>query len=377
MFWFAAGVVAVSLVLSGCGTEAPPTPAPTPPPGPPVSTCASKQVVGVLRYWEDGEAKGAFVIRGSDGSCAGPCVTTSDDGRTLTFNAQADIAGDGPLVYLSAHCPDDSSPEPQNLISWNLIGKTIKYNVDVSGLDCRCMAGVYLTGMPKFDSSCPWGYCDAASGHGCASNCQEMDLLQANSRFALVNVQASKNAKADGWSKQCRISPNYRSYGVGKSIDGSRQYRIATTFRNDTAPDVISQVETMWSSGGQQQCQVQSSTREDLQCNATTALKDISEQMSRSGMALAVLNSATPWVDDNQAEACRSSGKTCNLGGFSISDLQIESANDVPCTGPPPAPTPTTTTTPQPPTPQPAPTPQPTPVPVPTPSIPTHLSTSV
>lgn len=270
-------------------------------------------------------AKVAYVINGQEGNCDGPCVTVSESGNTLKFSARKDEAETGPLVHLSSTCPAGNSPEPENLLSWNLIGKSIRYYVDLSALGCGCMAGVYLTGMPSFNSQCPWGYCDATMGQGCASNCQEMDLLMGNSRFVLSNPQASRAGKQSQWGAACRQWPDANKYGQGREIDSSGVVSVMTTFWNDDPQhaDEITKIETALTSGDSQAFYFQRNTQEDSACNGTTSLKDVSLKMSAAGMVLSVLNQ--DWADDSQVTDCKA-GSQCNLGGFSLSNIEIFSA---------------------------------------------------
>jgi len=326
----------VAVFLSGCGgegnnnkpsttTKAPPGPAP-PPPGGPVSDCDSPLVHGVLRYYMDGEAMDAFVLKATSFQCtSGNCVQISDAGLTLSFGQRADQHQTS-RVHFSDRCPPVGSTlemEVDHLLKWNMIGKSIRYDMDVSQMGCRCMAGLSFLGMPNPTSQCPLKYCDAIQGQGCDANCMQMDLFAGNNEYMKTSVKASK---AGGGPALCGKVPTYRSFGPHRKIDTTGKFNFVTSFCNDTSESSISRIEMDLTSGGSTETFFQTMTEETEFCNASTAIRDVSHQMNATGMVLSIVSDS--WLED-ASDGCLGNDKHCNLAGFSISNMQIFSAHDL------------------------------------------------
>lgn len=94
-----------------------------------------------------------------------------------------------------------------------LAGKTLSYEVDLSGTGCGCNAALYLVSMPQNPdpTSCRDYYCDA--NKVCGVKCAELDLMEANS----VGFQIAAHVAAD---------PNGANGGIGHYVSNTSPTRF-------------------------------------------------------------------------------------------------------------------------------------------------------
>jgi len=117
----------------------------------------------------------------------------------------------------------------------NLLGKRLRYTVDLSGAGCGCSAALHLVSMPRSAqlSDCSDHNCDA---HGtCGRRCNEISIHNAN---RLVFHSALQTAD-DPVGLQERYGPGHgvhRTYGPrGRCIDTNKPFQVAASFPTDSA----------------------------------------------------------------------------------------------------------------------------------------------
>jgi hypothetical protein len=124
----------------------------------------------------------------------------------------------------------------------NLLGKTMRYSIDVSGLDCGCNAAFYLTSMGHNPnkSDCGDHYCDA--NNVCGESCAEIDLQEANQYAWHSTLHTWMDhgglAKGTGGGGKHWNGPRDwtdEQYGPGaKCINTDKPFEVAVSFPLDS-----------------------------------------------------------------------------------------------------------------------------------------------
>lgn len=134
-------------------------------------------------------------------------------------------------------------------VKWDnmkLLGKTLKFKIDLSNVPCNCEASVYLVEMGPTGLDTRSGYCDITGGPD-AKPCVELDMLEANIKALQASIHTAPGADIaeDGtcnergcltnWGKDSRAgrtdgtqgAPDYPLYGPDLKPDGSIPDEIA------------------------------------------------------------------------------------------------------------------------------------------------------
>jgi len=265
---------------------------PSPPPPPPSSTWNVCQ--GALTYTEDGVSKQAYII---------DTPTDSDRGDGIKVHGSSLTVGHGPRLYFAHTCQE--SIHPDMFLTWNLLGKTLSYNVDMSKVGCGCNAAFYFVTMPsRVKTKCGDYYCDANAV--CGSNCAELDIQEGNSHAWASTPHHAYDPKG------CEKHPD--NYGPGKAVDPARgPMNIQVTFASDG-----STMTTNIKQNGQTV-----TITHDGSCGQS--LRDIGTDMGKTGMVPTLSNwgsnhKSMDWLD---GDVC--GNEACNRGAFTISDIAITS----------------------------------------------------
>mmetsp|Transcript_44973 Transcript_44973/g.95913 ORF Transcript_44973/g.95913 Transcript_44973/m.95913 type:complete len:915 (-) Transcript_44973:333-3077(-) len=128
----------------------------------------------------------------------------------------------------------------KDYIALNLLGKVIRFTVDISGTDCGCNAAFYLTNMRQNEhvSECFDHYCDA--NNVCGESCAEIDLMEAN-KYAFHSTLHTKMDRdgqtggyggGDGWNgPRDWLGSQYGPDGV--CVDTSKPFDVQIAFPVD------------------------------------------------------------------------------------------------------------------------------------------------
>jgi len=162
-------------------------------------------------------------------------------------NPKAHVDSSGRVVphmngraYFANECRPGVYDHTQYL-AFNLLGKTVRYTTDISGLACGCNAAFYLTSMRRNShaSQCSDYYCDA--NNVCGESCAEIDLQEANmhswhstlhTRTDHSGLGAGYGGGGAGWSGPRDWTS--AEYGPGaRCIDTSRPFDVAVSFPAD------------------------------------------------------------------------------------------------------------------------------------------------
>ena len=281
----------------------------------------------------------------------------------------------------------------------NLLGKTLRFTVDVSRVPCSTIAAFYFVAMPATAKS-PDGYCDIQS----SNSCLEIDIFEANRGAIQTTVHTKRGSGGDGSCNQWGCAVNWgnmplvrgtttggmqqtsRLYGAGASegIDTDHPYEVIA--RVDLAGGLsvtlsqsgrtlpffnsTSASNPMSADCGNAGCGVRdppSRSPKGLPTDAAVA----SSRAWRKGMVLTVSlwgdADMSRWLDHECPAALRG---TVNSAAVAFSSIKIDSAPSPPDPASPPAwpnpppPCPWLPPAPPPPSPHPPP-PSPTPPPPP------------
>jgi len=146
----------------------------------------------------------------------------------------------GARAYLATECnPGAYNSSPY--LALDLLGKSLRYTADVSGLGCGCNAALYLSSMQRDPRGpeCLDPYCGAAGA--CWTSCAEIDLQQANMHawHSALHSRAGRSGLAAGYGGggDGRSGPrNWTAseYGPGAvCIDTTQPFEVAASFPVD------------------------------------------------------------------------------------------------------------------------------------------------
>lgn len=94
----------------------------------------------------------------------------------------------------------------ENFYRPNLLGGSVSYDIDMSGVSCGCIAAFYLVKMPAKDwngnpdNTDGWWYCDAQAVGG--EYCPEFDIMEAN-KYAFQTTAHSCTYADNGHYSDC------------------------------------------------------------------------------------------------------------------------------------------------------------------------------
>jgi len=149
-------------------------------------------------------------------------VSVNGNAVTLQHNNRA---------YIAANC--DNSFTPTTNYNLKLLGKSLIFDVNLSGIGCGCNVAAYLVAMPAYGSNnqpdpteCGDYYCDA--NKVCQIFCPEMDVMEANNN-ALQTTPHRCNSPNGNFYPSCdgggcgansyKTNPNYFGWGDGHMIN--------------------------------------------------------------------------------------------------------------------------------------------------------------
>jgi hypothetical protein len=123
----------------------------------------------------------------------------------------------------------------------HLLGKTLRYTVDLSQVGCSCNVALYLVAMPQpnADSS---RYCDIQGGD--PHPCVEIDLLEGNTKAIATTLHTTPSMARNDcnkWGCQTRYgaTDNNCKFGAGSpNIDSLRPFEMAARFDSDGSMSV-------------------------------------------------------------------------------------------------------------------------------------------
>ena len=256
----------------------------------------------------------------------------SNDGSTIMLKGYQ-------RGYL-AHRPSSRDWSAQRYDKLRLLGRTLRWTIDVSNVGCNCNAALYLTHMPQPDAAGS-RYCDIQWGD--PERCLEIDLFEGNIKASVATLHTQAGEAADGTCNQwgCQIAwgpgDDNCKYGMNSpNVDSGRPFDMSASF--DSAGRMTITVSQDGRSRRMWDVDMAGN-------NADSVPDEASERVAASmqdGLVLvASLWSGGEWGLDWLDGGCTDAYPTCNLAEatFTISNLHIDS-DEVESPWPPPHPLP-------------------------------------
>lgn len=127
-------------------------------------------------------------------------VVSRKDGTSITMTY-----GEQTRAFVVQKAIDDMPVD--NYVSFNLLGKELSYDIDISTVGCSCNAALFFTTMPGHNpdgsfahgSGNPW-YCDANNVGGVW--CWEHDSIESN-KYTMATTPHSCNEAPGGYISGC------------------------------------------------------------------------------------------------------------------------------------------------------------------------------
>ena len=205
----------------------------------------------------------------------------------------------------------------------HLLGKRLRFSVDLSRVECSCNAAVYLVSMRTAS------YCDANT----APSCTELDLLEANLHAMQTAVHTTTGIGRDGTCNQdgCTAgvgsSPAAASagarafFGIGGRIDTLAPFDVVATFESS------GQLGLSLEQSGQTVQVYDSSHAGNAPGSPPLTPEDIeaSRRALEDGMTLVVSLWQSPqmeWLDGGCWPKCSLESTSFRLGRLSLEPLQ-------------------------------------------------------
>lgn len=135
-------------------------------------------------------------------------------------------------TYFADACSEGSYNSSQ-YTALKLLGKRMKYIVDLSGAGCGCNVALYLTSLAQNQqkSDCLDFYCDANSV--CGVSCAEIDIQEANEHawHSTLHTWDDGLGVGGGYGGNGARTWNQLEYGPGgKCIDTTKPFEVAASF---------------------------------------------------------------------------------------------------------------------------------------------------
>jgi len=227
----------------------------------------------------------------------------------------------------------------EQYLALKLLGKTMRYTIDLNQATCGCNAAFYLTSMHQNhdESTCGDYYCDANAV--CGVRCAEIDIMEANTEAWHSTLHAAEDNNGlgggiggggSGWNgpRDWQLS----DYGPGaRCIDTNRPFEVAVSFPVDHTG--------MLKSMDVQLSQTGSSCPLTLSVGGYMGMPEVTQALA-DGMTPILSywsNNNMRWLDgegaDHQGPCHRDSAAKCSdhvmLYDFSVEDIEGQSLPEI------------------------------------------------
>eukprot|EP00456_Euglypha_rotunda_P058223 TRINITY_DN4833_c0_g1_i11.p1 TRINITY_DN4833_c0_g1~~TRINITY_DN4833_c0_g1_i11.p1 ORF type:complete len:308 (+),score=12.98 TRINITY_DN4833_c0_g1_i11:95-1018(+) len=181
---------------------------------------------------------------------AGGGLKTSGTTVTLNHNSGG---------FIAQEC--DTSYKPSTPKRWQLLGRSLSFNVNLANVGCACNLALYLIQMPAYNSSnvadptsCGNYYCDA--NKVCGIYCPEFDIMEANNR-AFQTTPHKCNAPSGNYYSSCDgggcgqnvIRIDSSAYGPNAPINTYNTFSVKIFFGTNSGGQLSSVTTTLSQNG--------------------------------------------------------------------------------------------------------------------------------
>lgn len=161
-------------------------------------------------------------------------VQPGADGRSVAI-------GKSGRVYFGESCAEGAY-DPREYSSIDLLGRSLRFTVDLSGSKCGCVAAMYvvpLRASPSAGSCNSDYYCDAANV--CGVRCAEFDIMEANTHafHTTAHVATDPDGSSTGLGGHDQ-SMSASQYGPGsQGIDTTRPFEVTISINSGGSSFVL------------------------------------------------------------------------------------------------------------------------------------------
>jgi len=285
--------------------------------------------------------------------------TPGDEAQKVEVQDGAVVAWMSGRTYFAETCSEESY-EAVEYKALSLLGRTIKWTVDLNGAGCGCNAAVYLTSLAQNTkkSECSDYYCDA--NRVCGVACAEVDLQEANMHSWRSTLHTAEDGEGAG-AGYGGMGPHKKSWGPadygpdGNCVATTAPFDVEVGFPVD-ANGVLKAMQVILSQAGKP-CKI-SATIDSYTFGGKNGIAEISEALA-AGMTPIISywsNEGLGWMDGSRPDPAGGIEGVCEIDtprdcpeyvkiyGFSVFDGVSEPP---PTTTPlPPSTTPCSTTMP-------------------------------
>ena len=191
-------------------------------------TAVSATNNGPVTIMVNGQAQTKYVLSGNWSKS-----NVQINGTRITLTA-------GGRIYLGDSSSDTITAD--SFYNMPLLGKRLKFDVDLSAVGCSCNGALYFITMPGYNSGQQPEpgkngeyYCDAQGKIGLY--CPEMDVMEAN-KFAMASTAHTCQYQPPHYYSACDhggcgtnvLDSHLNDFGPGKRIDTNKPFTLSVTF---------------------------------------------------------------------------------------------------------------------------------------------------
>ena len=242
---------------------------------------------------------------------------------------------EGGRVYLS----NSPTLDPNNFYKPALLGGTVEYDVDMSSIECGCIAAFYLVRTPakgwggSLDKTDGFYYCDANQVGG--EYCPEFDIMEAN-KWAYQTTTHSCNAPQDGHYDYCNRGGTCVTNTVEQwNHQGIHNYGPGSQYKINTEQEFHVKLEFK-TNGGQfsafETTLTQGSNSVSIGCNDQGANQGMTGDLDDMAFAISNWSGDASWL---WKDAC---GGSCGSPTLVYKNISITTGTPSPGPGPGPKP---------------------------------------